>query len=229
MNQDSRKGLGAWLPAVVMLLAPAWAIAQRPTIPIAETPPAAAAVVPEGVATEKPAEVLEELDEVVVVGGRLYDRIVKAEDNLFKAFNEANEDDDFDTNCANVIVDPDSRIESRFCMPAFFADAKAEQARLGEYCRSLRHEETDADGNVNVAQGACYEPATAEQIFFHRREEYIAHMLKVINSDPELRKMARDVENLHREHEAYKHRFDELRAQQVADRAGKTRNRTTTH
>jgi hypothetical protein len=230
MDQDSRKGLGrTWLPLVALtLLAPSWALAQRPTIPVAEAPtPADAAALPVAAATEKPAEELEELDEVVVVGGRLYERIVRAEDKFFKAYNALNKEDDFDTNCANVITDADSRIESRFCMPAFFADAKAEQARLGEYCRSLRQEETDADGNVNVSQGVCYEPPSAEILFSHRRDEYIDNMLKVVNDDPDLRKMAQDVENLHRERAAYEHRFDELRAQQVADRAGRSRNRTT--
>lgn len=231
MNQDSRKGLGAWLLlAGAAALLPSWAAAQRPTIPVAEAPPpVVAAVVPPTESTEKPAEQLDELEEVVVTGGRLYDRIVRAEDKFFKLYNELNKEDDFDTNCANVPVDQDSRIEQRFCMPAFFADAKAEQVRLSQYCLSLRQEETDSDGNVNVSQGVCYEPASAEQIFFHRRDEYIENMLKVVNGDPDLKKMMQDVENLHRERAAYENRYKVLRAQQVAEKGQRNQNRTTVH
>jgi hypothetical protein len=207
MNQGMHKGLaGAWL-----LLVSGLVLAAEPVTPLAG-------------ATEKPAGELEELDEVVVVGGRLYDRIVKAEDKLYKLYNQLNKEDDFDINCASVPGDEGSRIETRFCMPAFFADAKAEQVRLSQYCLSLQ--EKDEDGNVS-SNGVCYEPPAAEQLFFHRRDEYVDNMLKVVNADPDLRKMAQEVEKLHLERSAYEHRFDELRAIKVAERADKTRNKTT--
>jgi hypothetical protein len=211
------------LAAAIVLGASPWALAQRPVIPLAETP-AVAPVVPPSMATEKPAEQIDELDEVVVIGGRLYDRIVKAEDKLFKLYNELNEDDDFDTNCANVPIDRDTRLEQRFCMPAFFADAKAEQVRLSQYCLSLQAK--DDEGNV-LSEGACYEPPSAEQLFFHRRDDYVDNMLKVINSDPDLAKLAQEVEALHRERAQHENRYEQLRAIKVSERGEKNRNRPT--
>jgi hypothetical protein len=198
-----------------------WVMAQRPVIPVAETP-AVAPVVPPAMATEKPAEQIDELEEVVVIGGRLYDRIVKAEDKLFKLYNELNEEDDFDTNCANVPIDRDSRLEQRFCMPVFFADAKAEQVRLSQYCLSLQ--EKDEEGVV-IANGVCYEPPSAEQLFFHRRSDYVDNMLKVINSNPDLVKLAQEVEALHRERAQHENRFEQLRAIKVSERGENNRNR----
>jgi hypothetical protein len=217
-------GLAGWTPlaAALALVVPGWAAAQRPVIPVAEAPSPSAAIVAPALATEKPAAELEELDEVIVTGGRLYDRIVKAEDRFFKLYNELNEEDDFDTNCANVIIDADSRIEQRFCMPSFFADAKAEQVRLSQYCLSLIAK--DEEGNV-TAQGPCYEPPSADQLFFHRREDYVANMLKVINSDPDLKKIAEEVEGLHRERAQYENRYEQLRAIKVSEQGERNRNR----
>ncbi len=221
MNKTKNGVLRHWLVVAAALTAAPLAMAQRPTIPVAEVP-TVPLVVPAELATEKPAEELQELEEVIVVGGRLYDRIVKAEDRFFKRYNELNEEDDYDTNCASVPIDQDSRIEQRFCMPSFFADAKAEQVRLSQYCLSLQ--EKDEDGNV-TGNGVCYEPPSAEQLFFHRRDEYVENMLKVVKNDPELTKMFQEVEALHRERVQYEHRFDELRAAQRAEQAEKNKNR----
>jgi hypothetical protein len=172
--------------------------------------------------TEKPADQLDELDEVVVTGGRLYERIVTAEDKFFTLYNELNDDDDFDTNCANVPIDQDSRVEQRFCMPSFFADAKAEQVRLSQYCLSLQ--EKDEDGNV-TSNGACYEPPSAEQLFFHRRADYVTNVVKVINSNEGLRKMYQEVEALHRERAQYENRYEQLKAAKVKEQAENNKNR----
>jgi hypothetical protein len=203
------------------LLASPWVLAQRPVIPVAENPVADPIAVP-AMNTEKPAAELDELDEVVVTGGRLYDRIVKAEDRFFKLYNELNDDDDFDTNCANVPIDQDSRVEQRFCMPSFFADAKAEQVRLSQYCLSLQQK--DEDGNV-TSTGPCYEPPSAEQLFFHRREDYVNNVMKVIKSDPDLIKMYEEVESLHRERAQYENRYEQLKAAKLKDQADKNRDR----
>jgi hypothetical protein len=221
-NKYTGSALWAPLAAAFALAAPNWAAAQRPTVPVAPAPPASLALVAPAAATEKPAQELQELDEVVVTGGRLYDRIVKAEDKFFKLYNELNEDDDFDTNCANVIIDSDSRIEQRFCMPSFFADAKAEQVRLSQYCLSLQ--QTDEESGT-ITGGACYEPPSAETLFFHRRSDYVTNMLKVINSDPDLKKIAEEVEGLHRERAQYENRYEQLRAIKVSEQGERNRNR----
>ncbi len=119
MKHDQNGFRSTWLMlAGVMALAlpPLVAAQQQSATPAPQTPDAAKAVDANG----KP---LEELEEVIVQGGRLVDRIVKAEDRFFKLYNELNKDDDYRVNCTSVALDDGSRIEQRFCMPAFFADA----------------------------------------------------------------------------------------------------------
>lgn len=221
MRERKHKGMAGWqvLAGICALAVAPWAAAQRPVIPVAAVAPAPE--VPKEVAEE-----LDELSEVVVTGERLYDRIVKAEDNFFALYNELNSEDDFDTNCASVPVEQDSRIEQRFCMPAFFADAKAEQVRLSQYCLSLR--DNDEDGNLR-SQGPCYEPPSAEQLFFARREEYVKQVLATINSNSSLKRMYAEVEMLHRERAMLSKRYDDIKAQRVSDQGEKNRNRTTVH
>jgi hypothetical protein len=192
-----------------------WA-AVEPSAAVA-TPPAATPS-----AAPPAAQQIDELEEVN--GGRLYDRIVRAEDRFFKLYNELNKDDDFDTNCANVPIGDDSRVEQRFCMPSFFADAKAEQVRLSQYCLSLTSRNEDGD---ITAQGTCYEPPSAEVIFFARKDAYVNNVLKVIGADPRLKQMADEVESLHREREKLSHRYDDLKAQQVSAAGDKNKYRPT--
>jgi hypothetical protein len=217
MSHDKQNGLdGACLVlAGVLALAAIPATAQQ-TIPVAMTPSA-------GEALLEP-EVIQELEEVVVEGGRLYDRIVKAEDRFFKLYNELNKEDDFDTNCAFVPIDPDSRMEQRFCMPAFFADAKAEQVRLSQYCLSLV--ERDEEGQV-LSEGACYEPPSAELIFFDRRTAYVNNVLKLIDSDPRLKDMASELDTLHRQRDSLARKYDDIKAQDVALKSQKQKYRPT--
>lgn len=221
ISRYAGSGLRVALAAAVALVVSPWVMAQRPVIPVVENPVGEPLTVTTQT-TERPAEELDVLDDVIVTGGRLYDRIVRAEDKFFKLYNELNEDDDFDTNCANVPIDQDSRLEQRFCMPSFFADAKAEQVRLSQYCLSLQ--EKDEDGNV-TSNGACYEPPSAEQLFFHRRADYVNNVMKVIKSDPDLRKIYEEVESLHRERAQYETRYEQLRAEKLGEQAEKNRNR----
>ena len=71
---------------------------------------------------------LQELDEIMVRGKRLKQTIVEAEDEFFSLFNNLNKDDDYDTHCQQLNVDPESQIRSRVCMPGFVANAMAEWA-----------------------------------------------------------------------------------------------------
>ena len=71
---------------------------------------------------------LQELDEIMVRGKRLKQTIAEAEDEFFSLFNAVNKDDDYDTHCQQLNVDPESQIRSRVCMPGFVADAMAHWA-----------------------------------------------------------------------------------------------------
>ncbi len=217
MSHGKQNGLvGACMAlAGTFALAATTANAQQ-TIPVAMTSSAGEA--------QLESEMILELEEVVVEGGRLYDRIVKAEDRFFKLYNELNKEDDFDTNCAFVPIDQDSRMEQRFCMPAFFADAKAEQVRLSQYCLSLI--ERDEEGQV-LSEGACYEPPSAELIFFDRRKAYVNNVLKIIDSDPRLKDMASELDSLHRQRDLLARKYDDIKAQDVALKGQKQKYRPT--
>lgn len=212
MEHAMNKGLKGFCLLVAGMLtcaAPTWvtAAAEQPAAPAAAQ-----------------AEAIEELDEVVVKGGRLFDQIVKAEDQFFKLYNELNTNDDFDTNCAFMNLDVDSRIEQRVCMPAFFADAKAEQIRFNVLC--AEQTARDEEGQI-LSRGTCYEPPSAELIFFGRREAYVNNVLKVIGSDPRLQQIYQEVESLHAERESLSRKYDDLKAQEMAARAAKPRTRPT--
>ncbi|MEO6081440.1 MAG: hypothetical protein ABIQ86_16965 [Steroidobacteraceae bacterium] len=206
----------AWLAvAGVLVMAPGWAATPQaaPVAPAAEV---------DELALQAPEQQIDELDEVQVRGGRLYDRLVRAEDRFFKLYNSLNKEDDFDTNCANMPIDPDSRVEHRFCMPAFFADALSEKVRLSQYCTSLIAR--DADGNI-TAQGPCYEAPPVQLIFFSRQDAYVNNVIKVIQDNPQLKEIAVEVETLHRERAELERKFYDIKAKAAVDRKEKNQNR----
>lgn len=83
------------------------------------------------------AEPMMELDEILVHGKRLQERIIEAEDEFYKLFNQINKDDDYDTNCAmlNLSADSGSRLNSRLCMPVFVANAIADYTVFRRQCQ----------------------------------------------------------------------------------------------
>src|SRR5262245_14805300 len=74
--------------------------------------PAATAAAPAAPAEEP----LEELDQIVVRGESIIKAIADAEDNFYDLFNKLNTDDDYDTNCVYLQLDPTTRINSRVCL-----------------------------------------------------------------------------------------------------------------
>lgn len=104
-------------------------------------------------AEELPLEELQELDEVFVRGGRLRDRIVRAEDEFYKLFNQLNTDDRYDTSCPYLNTDPDnpgSRIQFRMCLPGFVADAMADWAVFKAQCEpEFRNFDGNRDGRIS--------------------------------------------------------------------------------
>lgn len=83
-------------------------------------------------------EELQELDEIMVRGGRLLDLIAEKEDKFYDLFNKLNDDDRYDTACVYLNLDPESltaAIKSRVCIPGFVADAMADYAVWKSFCR----------------------------------------------------------------------------------------------
>src|SRR5690606_3586734 len=68
-------------------------------------------------------EDLLELDEVIVHGTNLRNRIVKAEDKFYKLYNQLNKDDDYDINCAYISLEQDTRIQDPWCAPSSYANS----------------------------------------------------------------------------------------------------------
>jgi hypothetical protein len=81
------------------------------------------------------AEIIEELEEVVVHGRRLKDEIIQAEDKYFALFNEVNKDDRYDTQCLALELERDSRLQHRACIPGFVRDAMADWAPFKARCQ----------------------------------------------------------------------------------------------
>lgn len=80
---------------------------------------------------------LQQLDEIMVYGKRLRDRIVEAENEFYKLYNQLNKDDDYDVNCAllNLSADTGSRLNQRLCLPVFAAEAIAEYTVFRRMCQ----------------------------------------------------------------------------------------------
>lgn len=182
-----------------------------------------AATDPSAIRTSTAAPVIEEmveLDEVVVHGTRLQDRIVRAEDRFFKLYNELNKNDDFDVNCAYLPLEQDTRIDSRLCTPSFYANAIVEQLTWQDRCRGTQ----DAEGNY-VPPPPCYTPPPPELVLVGRSDEYAAHVMSVIRSDPRLQEMAGELDELHMERVRLARRYSEIKSEADARRAALPRYR----
>jgi hypothetical protein len=121
------------------------AAAAMPLVGIAAEPAASGVLPLQNQATAPPAEI-QELDEVVVQGKRLMERIIEAEGRFYKLFNEINKDDRYDTHCVYLQMQEGSRMQSRACIPGFVADALADWAPFKARCQPPLEMEYGRDG-----------------------------------------------------------------------------------
>ena len=123
-----------------------------------------------------------DLPEVKVEGKRLSQLrqdMVKAEDRFFAAFNELNQDDEFDIHCATQ-APLGTHIQRRVCKVRFYEKAQEEEARA-------------------FLTGDVAPPA--ELVAVERSAEYRQKALAVINAHPELRRMIREREALEKKYD----------------------------
>lgn len=118
------------------------------------------ASIPVAAASGAPQQQLEllELDEVVVHGERLRDRIIKAEDEFYKIYNQVNKDDRYDISCPylNLSSDSGSRINSRLCLPGFVADSIADYAAFKVSCEpEFPNFDANRDGRVSRMEASA--------------------------------------------------------------------------
>jgi hypothetical protein len=125
----------------------------------------------------RPDTELTELDEVRVLGvkvSQMRARLIAAEERFYARYNELNTNNDFDVECKSE-ARLGTRLRRRSCKPVYFANAQTAEAQaiiLGD------------------------DPVDAQVVLLERMEEYRKAALAVINSDPKLRKLARDREKL---------------------------------
>lgn len=165
-------------------------------------------------------EQLQELDEVVVHGTNLRDRIVQAEDRFFKLYNELNKDRDFNVNCTYVSLEQDTRIQERLCAPSFYANAIVDTITWGERCRGTQ----DSEGNY-VPPPPCYTPPPPDLVLMHRSDEYARNIMAVIRTDERLQEMAGELDELHMQRHRLQRRYLELKSAEDAERAATPRYR----
>jgi hypothetical protein len=148
---------------------------------------------------------LEELDEVVVAGTRLWElraAVIKAQDLLVARYNQLNRDDDFDINCVTN-APTGTRFLRRYCL-----------TRLQE-----REEQNDAIAIIDWQTDMILDPnkpgaITSEihtnanqpnpQTQMHlaeRSEDYRKNLIQLMQDHPELRRLARQQAEARRAYE----------------------------
>jgi hypothetical protein len=125
-------------------------------------------------AAEIGSQPLDELDEVVISGVPLGDRILALENSFYQLYNELNKNDQFDMFCTQIPVRRGDPEMTRACLPKFYADALSDSVTWHYRCQTTP---------------ACYTPPDPTFVLFARNQELRNHMKNVINSDPRLKEM----------------------------------------
>jgi hypothetical protein len=158
-------------------------------LPVAAAVPATAA--PDAAALAGREESV--LDEALVLGTQLWKlrkKTIEVEDRFNALYNQLNKDQDFDVHC-HVETPPDRIIKERVCRVAFLENAQ----------------EVEVKG---LLDGHSAPPA--DMVAQARQADFEENFLKVINSDPRLRKLVR-------EREALEKKYGEELKRRVANRS----------
>jgi hypothetical protein len=165
-------------------------------------------------ATARPEEPLEQLDEIVVRGESVIKAINDAEDNFYALFNQVNKDDDYDTHCVYLNIDPDnanSTIKSRVCLPGFVADAMADYA-------VFRACDGESDPQKKTT---CFQPPPPQLVLMERSNRWAVEMMKVINSDPRLKEQAGHLDDLYRELRTVQRKYTQIKSEDLPEKTNR--------
>lgn len=125
----------------------------------------------------------EVLDEVLVLGTQLWklrQNMIETEDRFYALYNKLNKNQDFDVHCH--VEAPTGRIvKERVCRVAFIERAQEVEVKA-------------------LLDGHSAPPA--DMVTQARQADFEKHFLKVVNSDPRLRKLVREREALGKKYEA---------------------------
>ena len=218
MNCMSRKPAGiSDLPLVALfslsMMSGAWA-ADAPARP------ADAAV------AQPTAEQLEELAEIRIRGKSLSQVISEAEDAFFAVYNKVNRNYAFSITCGEVSINPGSMIMRRACVPGFVVDAYY-GPRAGYASPQTFYSGCGGGGGLSGetffgagmycggSWGLSIPPIdarpSAAALIAARSKELAVHMMMLINRNPQLKQMAGHLDDLHREFQSMRVRYDSIR------------------
>ena len=190
----------AWLPVLTTLVC----LATQPCI--AAQPPAV------------PDPTTDVIDEIVVRGARLRDlraAIVAAQDRFYARYNDVNQADEFDIDCAEDIH-TGQRIPQRRCFTKVQREAMAQNGR--EVVEMFQHQAMSvlavpgllaSEPGPTGMTAAGRPPNTDPQVvWLARYAEYRQNMLYLLKAHPDLERMARDAEKAQRRYDGeYKRRL----------------------
>jgi hypothetical protein len=166
------------------------------------------------------AATLEELDEIVINGKRIEQRILESEQRLYERYNTLNANNDFDVNCSTRWSDHQltSYGTAHFksgCVPRFLANAMARassSAGSGSSSRSWTNTPVVGGyalmrshtvwGPTGGGSSSLHSPASIislpslQLLWLDRRAAFKANLNKVIRGDPQLQALAGELNSL---------------------------------
>jgi hypothetical protein len=148
-----------------------------------------------------PAETTMVLEEVEVIGIKLFQmqrELVKAQDRFFERYNTLNANDDFDIHCSDRAA-TGTGIRARDCRVEFVQNATAAEGQ--ELFLALTGE-----------RPASRAVTTPTILWFQRREEYRENVRALLEASPELQELALKWQNLQAQ-------YDKARRERHKDRA----------
>jgi hypothetical protein len=172
---------------------------------------------------------LDELEQIVINGKRIEQRILESEQRLYERYNALNGNQDFDVDCSAKWNDGKSSgygtAQYRSgCVPLFFANALAANlthSRGWTTCRSSMRASTGWGSGMDstlrtpsggrsvtvsppgfecVSDSSISSPA-ARLTWLERRDAFKANLNNVIRGDPELQALAREFNSLMRDND----------------------------
>jgi hypothetical protein len=217
---------------------------------VALTTPASGAQVSD-TGSLQPVEELLELDEVKVRGRLVRNAVIRTEDLVFRRYNSLNRDNRYDVHCGDLPRTGDSLILQRLCLPEFLGDfvypfqrgsssfATETRASFGSRCgwgnsgvapNGSMHSFWSCPSNFRTSLHAPLSystyasPAAAlppAAVSAEKRAEFVQHMSRVMNSDPELKAMATQLAGMYREVDRVEAQYEKLLEERRAAQSAK--------
>lgn len=198
----------------------------------------------------QPVEELVELDEVKVRGKLVGNAVARTEHRVFRRYNQLNRDNRYDVHCGDVRRNPDSLVMRRVCLPEFLGDyVDFSRPTSGPFGSRAVFGTNSGCGGVNsgvAANGSMFSFSNCTPSFrttlhtplaysgsfgspevpvpsvpAEKRAEFVQHMSRVLNSDPELKAMATELADMYREVDRVQAQYMKLLGERRAAQSAK--------